>query len=201
MMILRVGGRKYFLSQDSREDELMRQLLGARTSCRETTINFSTAKVLVPNVPGCVFASTMGEDSPIDDWSDFELKLYRKLRRFPKHLTMLRGACLDRETMQPTGRIAVYRRPNDQGCGCELCRKGVAGMVMELVQQEHRQAKSTEPERRAASGLFCRNHMCLPVTCRLKSGEMHFPLHGEGSHAYLGLWESTRSPFCRRTRP
>jgi hypothetical protein len=131
MKMIRRGKLKYYLSESRHEDAFAGEVFGWSGRNR---INLSTARVLVPNLPELFFESTLGEDKPVDDWTGFELKLLRWLRRFPQHVLILHGACLDRETLLPTGVAAVYLAVGEEdGCGCEFCAKGLAGIVLDLV--------------------------------------------------------------------
>jgi len=137
MRTLKHNGLAYYVSEGEQEDKVLRALMGHELGAYELQVNLSTSRILVPHVPGYSFVSTMGcEHSGPDDWTQFEHKLYRRLRKFPKHLKFLHNACLSSETGQVTNLLAVFMTLMPPECTCDLCRKGLTGMVMDLVVEE-----------------------------------------------------------------
>ena len=143
MRVLKHNGLAYYISEGEQEDKVLRALMGHELGAYELQVNLSTSRILVPHLLGYSFISTMGcENSGPDDWTKFELKLYRKLREFPKHCKFLHNACLLRETGQVANLMAVFMTLMPPECTCDLCRKGLTSMVMELVMETSEECAS-----------------------------------------------------------
>ncbi len=135
MLGLQKDGHLYLLSEDRPEDATFL----AFESCHgllNNMVNFSRARLIVPCSPGLRFESTLGsETDPLDDWSDFDLRLLAKLKTLPQHFVVLHGAVLRRNSSEPTSLVAIYLKVGSDGCGCIYCRGGLPAMIG-MVEQE-----------------------------------------------------------------